>query len=66
MIKIGAVIRILYQEYVAGFRGIIKAKEINKRWIVQLKDSYLKDKKEFFLLSLNESDFEVLKPNRYH
>ncbi|MGK7942554.1 MAG: hypothetical protein AB4062_20830 [Crocosphaera sp.] len=60
MMKIGTVIRVISPEYVAGFMAIITAKEINKRWIVRLKHSFFTDKKEVVLLSLNESEFEVI------
>jgi hypothetical protein len=60
MPKVGTVVRVLYPEYAKGVEGIIEAKEERGRWIVRLEKNSLKDKPELWLLSLEESDFEVI------
>ena len=61
MLKVGTLIRIIYPEYAAGSQGILQAQEPSGRWIVKVeKNSLREDIEEPFLLSLEESDFEVI------
>jgi hypothetical protein len=60
MPKVGNIVRVLYPEYARGIEGIIEAKEERGRWIVRLAKNSLKGKPELWLLSLEESDFEVI------
>lgn len=60
MPKVGSLVRVLYPEYAKGVEGIIEAKEERGRWIVRLEKNSLKEKPELWLLSLEESDFEVI------
>lgn len=60
MPKVGSLVRVLYPEYAKGVKGIVEAKEEGNRWIVRLEKNSLKDKPELWLLSLEESDFEVI------
>lgn len=60
MIRIGILVRVNYPEYVSGMRGTIQAKESSGRWIVQLDGNPFKDTDKPLVLSLEESDFEVI------
>ncbi|WP_228061030.1 MULTISPECIES: hypothetical protein [unclassified Coleofasciculus] len=56
-------IRVIYPAYAAGLQGYLQAQEPSGRWIVKLEDNPLKDSDQPLLLSLEESDFEVVKPD---
>ncbi|MBE9168439.1 hypothetical protein IQ238_13260 [Pleurocapsales cyanobacterium LEGE 06147] len=60
MPKVGTLVRVLYPEYAKGIEGIIEAKEERGRWIVRLEKNSLNENPEPWLLSLEESDFEVI------
>jgi len=60
MLKVRTVDLGLYAEFAKGVEGIIEAKEERGRWIVRLEKNSLKEKPELWLLSLEESDFEVI------
>ena len=60
MLKIGTVIRVTYPKYAADILGCIVAQEHSGRWIVQLEQNPLSENESPFLLSLEESDFEVI------
>ena len=60
MITIGTLVTIIHPNYVKGIEGIIKAKESEMRWLVQLDFNPTNDRQELILLSLNESEFKVL------
>ncbi len=61
MIEIGTLVRILHRDYVAGCKGTIQDRERKSgRWIIKLEESDLKRSQKDILLSLEESDFEVL------
>ncbi|ACK70965.1 hypothetical protein PCC7424_2549 [Gloeothece citriformis PCC 7424] len=60
MPKIGIAIRVIYPDYVAGMQGIIQGKESSGRWIVQLNENPFKDSEKPLVLSLEESDFEII------
>lgn len=60
MVKIGLLVRVLYPEYVSGMRGTIQGKESSGRWIVQLEKNPFKDTDKPLLLSLEESEFEIM------
>ncbi|AOY79664.1 hypothetical protein BJP36_06720 [Moorena producens JHB] len=62
MLKVGTLVRVLYPEYVAGLWGRIEAQEESGRWIVRLEENPFEQNDQAFLLSLDESDFEVIKP----
>jgi len=55
-------VQVLYPEYAAGTLGYLRAEEENGRWIVQLIQNPIEDPNEPFLLSLEESEFEVVDP----
>ncbi len=59
---VGMLVRVIYPEYVAGIRGIIRAREPSGRWIVELEENNLQDSQNPVLLSLEASDFEVIAP----
>lgn len=63
MIKPGLSIRVRCPVYAIGLEGVVEAKESrhNLRWIVKIKNHSLKANQKPLLLSLDESDFEVLK-----
>jgi hypothetical protein len=60
MPRVGDSIRVLHPEYAAGFRGSIQAQEISGRWLVRLQENPLGNTEEPLILSLEESDFEVI------
>lgn len=60
MIRIGMVVRIIYPEYAKGMEGRIEAKENGGRWLVRLEQNPLNHQPESIILSLEESDFEVM------
>lgn len=54
----------LYPEYAKGIRGRLQEQEESGRWLVQLEENPLDDSDEALLLSLDESEFEVIElPN---
>lgn len=63
MIERGTGIRVLYPNYAAGLKGVIEDREKKGRWIVKLENTSVTNKKETLLLSLDESDFEVIGNN---
>jgi hypothetical protein len=60
MVRAGTLVRILYPDYATGMIGRVQAKEISGRWIVQLRENPFNDSSEPLLLSLEETDFEVI------
>ena len=61
MIEIGTLVRILHPDYVAGCKGIVQDRENeNQRWIIKLEISNFQSSHQPILLSLEESDFEVV------
>jgi len=60
MVRAGTLVRILYPDYAAGYIGRVQAREISGRWLVQLNENPLNDSSEPLLLSLEETDFEVI------
>ncbi|MBD2578748.1 hypothetical protein [Oscillatoria sp. FACHB-1406] len=61
MVKVGSWVRVLYPAYAKGTRGYIEAQEEESgRWIVRLEENPTRDSAEPLLLSLKESEFEVL------
>lgn len=54
--------QVLYPDYAAGALGYLKAEEDKGRWIVQLIQNPIEDPNEPLLLSLEESEFEVIDP----
>ena len=63
MLKVGTLIRVIYPQYAAGVQGRIQAREESGRWIVKLEENPINWSNEPILLSLDESDFEVIDPN---
>ncbi|WP_287253806.1 hypothetical protein [Moorena sp. SIO4E2] len=62
MLKVGTLVRVIYPDYVAGLSGRIEAQEESGRWIVRLEENPFEQNDQPFILSLDESDFEVIKP----
>nr|WP_232826330.1 hypothetical protein [Cyanothece sp. BG0011] len=60
MIRIGMVVRVIYPDYARGMEGRIEAQENNGRWLVRLEQNPLNHQPESIILSLEESDFEVI------
>ena len=61
MIKIGSLVKILYPEYVFEFYGIVEAPEdIAGRWVIRLIKNPFGNSKEPLLLSLKESEIELV------
>ncbi len=61
MIKIGSLVKILYPKYVFEFHGIVEApEEIAGRWIIRLINNPFSNSKEPLLLSLKESEIELV------
>ena len=52
--------RVIYPEYAAGIQGVLQAQETSGRWIVRLEKHSEQEDDEPLLLSLEESDFEVM------
>mgnify|MGYP000577382391 CR=1 FL=1 len=61
MIKLGTIVEITYPDYIKGLKGIIKFQETEKRWIVEVKSELFMFKNKSLLLSLEESDFKIIK-----
>ena len=62
MLKVGTLIRVIYPEYAAGIQGIIQGREESGRWVVRLDQNLINPKDIPMILSLDESDFEVIQP----
>ncbi|EAZ90356.1 hypothetical protein [Crocosphaera chwakensis] len=60
MIRIGMVVRVIYPDYAKGIEGRIEAQESNGRWLVRLEQNPINHQPESIVLSLEESDFEVI------
>lgn len=60
MLKVGTLIRVIHPEYAAGIQGIIQGREESGRWIVRLEQNLLNPNDVPLMLSLDESDFEVI------
>jgi hypothetical protein len=60
MVRVGTLVRVIYPDYAAGMMGRIVGKEVSGRWIVKLEQHLLEENNETFLLSLEETDFEIL------
>ncbi|MGB3760151.1 MAG: hypothetical protein WBA07_27865 [Rivularia sp. (in: cyanobacteria)] len=61
MIKIGSLVKILYPKYVFEFHGVVEASEdIAGRWIIRLINNPFGNSKEPLLLSLKESEIELV------
>ena len=64
MLKPGTLVRVLYPDYVAGELGYLQAQEDRGRWIVRLTKNPIEAPDEPLLLSLEESEFELLDSSR--
>lgn len=62
MVKVGTLIRVIRPEYAAGIQGIIQGREESGRWIVRLEQNLMNPNDVPLMLSLDESDFEVIEP----
>ncbi len=62
MLKVGTLIQVISPAYAAGILGRLLAQEKSGRWIVQLEKNPLERSVELMLLSLEESEFEVIEP----
>ena len=62
MLKVGMAVRIINPEYVRGFVGYLLMQESPSRWLVKVivKETHLLSTSEVLVLSLEESDFEIL------
>ena len=59
-VDIGNVVRVVTPAYAAGSLGYVKGREEGGRWLIEVRDTVLAGGAEFLLLSLEQSDFEVL------
>lgn len=64
MPRVGNLIRVLHPEYAAGTQGYIQAEESSGRWLVRLLENPLENTNEPLILSLEESDFEVIESSQ--
>jgi len=62
MLKVGTLIRVIRPEYAAGIQGIIQGREESGRWIVRLEQNLMNPNDVPLMLSLDESDFELIQP----
>jgi len=61
MIRVGSLVKILYPKYVFEFHGVVEAPEdIAGRWIIRLINHPFDDRREPLLLSLKESEIELV------
>jgi hypothetical protein len=60
MLKVGTLIRVIRPEYAVGIQGIIQGREESGRWIVRLEQNLMNPNDVPLMLSLDESDFEVI------
>ena len=60
MVKVGALVRVIYPQYAANLIGRVIAQESSGRWIVELNTNPLNDGQAQLILSLNESDFILI------
>jgi hypothetical protein len=60
MIRIGMLVRVIYPIYAQGMEGRIEDQETTGRWLVRLTENPLNHQQEEIMLSLEESDFEVI------
>jgi hypothetical protein len=61
MIQVGSLVKVLYPKDLCDYRGIVEASEDRSgRWIIRLENNSLDDSKEPLLLSLDESEIEVI------
>ena len=61
MIQAGSLVKVLYPEYVSESHGIVEAPEdIAGRWIIRLINHPFHENEEPLLLSLDESEIEVI------
>ncbi|WP_330205226.1 hypothetical protein [Cyanobacterium sp. Dongsha4] len=62
MLKAGIAVKIINPEYVRGFVGYLLMQESSSRWLVKviIKETHLPKTSEMLVLSLEESDFEIL------
>lgn len=60
MVQVGTLVRVIYPDYATGMMGRIIGKELSGRWIVKLEQNLFEDGNETLLLSLEETDFEVI------
>ena len=63
MIRIGTLVRVIYPDYAMGIEGRIEAQESNGRWLVRLDQNPINHQEESMMLSLDESEFEVIEEN---
>ena len=60
MLKIGTVVLVMYPAAYAGIRGRLLDREESGRWIVQLEENPIEEDDDPLILSLEESEFEVI------
>ncbi|MCU0535593.1 MAG: hypothetical protein MUD14_17010 [Hydrococcus sp. Prado102] len=60
MAQVGTLVRVIYPDYAAGILGRIQARETSGRWIVRLEENPLENSNDILILSLEESDFEII------
>jgi len=62
MLRVGTAVRIINPEYARGFIGYLLMQESPSRWLVKviMEETHLPDSSEVLVLSLEESDFEIL------
>ena len=59
MIRIGTLVKILYPDYLANWKGTIQGYE-SGYWIIKLERDDLKNSQQSILVFLEKSNFEVL------
>ncbi|MGK7940090.1 MAG: hypothetical protein AB4062_08065 [Crocosphaera sp.] len=60
MICIGTLVRVIYPDYAKGVEGRVEAQESNGRWLIKLDQNPINHKQESIVLSLDESEFDVI------
>lgn len=61
MVRVGSLVKILYPKYVFELHGIVEAPEdMAGRWIIRLINNPLNNNREPLLLSLKESEVELV------
>lgn len=60
MPRLGNIVRVLYPPYASNLLGRLLAQEAPTRWLVRIERDLTKGINEPLLLSLEESEFEVI------
>ncbi|MEO0685054.1 MAG: hypothetical protein AAFY76_08430 [Cyanobacteria bacterium J06649_11] len=61
MVRVGSIVKILYPKYAFELHGVVEAPEdMPGRWIIRLINNPLNGNREPLLLSLKESEIELV------